>query len=131
MLGLLPTNREAARAWSTSLAFEPRSRTLRPLFSVKVNHREVIVTFDLPYVERNGITLNATESTVELDATLKKAATVKSARSVQKTVRVEHYKARVWLPRTVNPGAAKASFKNGLLTVRLPTASPGTKVKVG
>jgi len=111
-------------------SFDPKSKSLKPLFSIRVAARAVTVTFDLPYVEKKRISLTSTDSSVEVDAKLKAPATVRVGWTVQKRVRFERYKAHVDLPRTVDPEKAKATFRNGLLTVRFPVASSGSKVKI-
>lgn len=115
---------------SDSRPFDIKSRSLRPLVSTKVTHKAVVLTFDLPYVERKQISVTATDTTVEVEAGLKRPAAVRVGWTVQGRVRFNRYKALVELPTPVRAQLAKASFKNGLLTVRIPLAGSGTRVKV-
>jgi HSP20 family molecular chaperone IbpA len=110
--------------------FDLKSRSLKPLISLKVTQRAVVLTFDLPQAEKKGINITSTDSVVEVEAKLKKPASVRVGWTVQKYVRIEYYKAMVELPRTVKSDEATATFRNGLLTVKFPLAGSGTKVNI-
>jgi HSP20 family protein len=97
---------------------------------MKLTPSAIILTFDLPLVEKKGISVTSTATTVEVEAQLKAPARVRAGWTVHKSVRFLRYKSHIRLPLAVTADEAKATFRNGLLTVRLPTATPGTKVRV-
>jgi HSP20 family protein len=82
----------------------PRIREERePLVDVMDDDKDVIILAELPGVEKNDINIQATESylTISVDAAERK------------------YHKELILPATVDPKSSKASYKNGVLEVRL------------
>jgi HSP20 family protein len=110
--------------------FNLKSKSLKPLYRIQATGEAVTVTFDLPYVAKKDITVTSTESTVDVDAKMKKPVTLRVGGSVQKRVLFERYTAHIRLPMRVEPQKAKATFRNGLLRVRFPIAQRGNKVKI-
>lgn len=113
------------------LLFDLKSRSLRPLCRVEATEEAVTVTFDLPYVEKNGISLTSTENTLNVEAKMRKVITLRVGGSVQKHVQFERYTRRIRLPTRVEPERAKATFRNGLLRVKFPIAKRGNRVRIG
>ena len=111
--------------------FNLKSKSLRPLCRIEANEEAVTVTFDLPYVERKDITVTSTENTLNVEAKMRKAITLRVGGSVQKHVQFERYTRRVRLPTRVEPERAKATFRNGLLRVKFPIAKRGNRVRIG
>jgi HSP20 family protein len=110
--------------------FDLKSKSLRPLCRIEANEEAVTVTFDLPYVEKNDISLTSTESTLSVEAKMRKAITLRVGGSVQKRVQFERYTRRIGLPTKVDPERAKATFRNGLLMVKFPIAKRGSRVRI-
>jgi HSP20 family protein len=110
--------------------FDIDSKSLIPLFRIEVSDEQVAVTFDLPYVRKEGITLTSTEETLSIDAKMKKPVTMKVGGSVQRHFQFEKYSKKIRLPVRVNPDDARATFRNGLLVVRYGTAHKGNPVKI-
>jgi HSP20 family protein len=82
----------------------PRIREERePLVDVMEENREVVILAELPGVERDDINLNAAENhlTISVDTAERK------------------YHKELSLPAMVDPKSAQASYKNGVLEVRL------------
>jgi HSP20 family protein len=86
-----------------------------PLVDVNDSPEEVSVVAEMPGVDKSEIKLNATENSIEVRAPGK------------------YYK-QVELPTKVIPDKAKASYKNGVLEVRLPKKekreTPGTSIPI-
>lgn len=110
--------------------FNLESRSLRPLFKVEESADSVIVTFDLPRVEKGKIVLSSTENTLNVEASMTKPVTLRVGSSTQRRLAFEKYSAHVQLPRPVDPEKGVATFKNGLLRVRFPVAKKGSRVKI-
>ena len=104
------------------LLFDLKSRSLKPLWRVESTDEVVTVTFDLPYVDRKDITLFSSGDAVGVEAKTRRAVTLKVGGSVQRQVQFGQYSLRVRLPRKVKPEQGKATFRNGLLRVKLPIA---------
>jgi HSP20 family protein len=110
--------------------FDLKSGSLRPLCRIEATEEAVTVTFDLPYVEKNDISLTSTENTLNVEAKMRKAITLRVGGSVQKYVEFERYTRRIRLPTKVEPERAKATFRNGLLRVKFPIAKRGSRVRI-
>ncbi len=80
-----------------------------PLVDVIKGDCEITVIAELPGASKNEIKVRATEETLEIEA---EGA---GERRYSKTIK---------LPAKVQKGSAKASFKNGILEVRLALAEP-------
>lgn len=82
----------------------PKIREERePLVDVMEEDKDVVVVAELPGVDRDDIKLQATEDhlTVSVDAPRRK------------------YRKELRLPASIDPKSARASYKNGVLEVRL------------
>ena len=110
--------------------FDLKSKSLRPLCRIEVTEEAVTVTFDLPYVEKNDISLTSTENTLQIEAKMRKAITLRVGGGVQRHVGFERYTGIIRLPTTVQPEKAKATFRNGLLRVKFPIAKKGNRVMI-
>jgi len=88
-----------------------------PLVDVMEEDDEVVVVAELPGVEKEDIDLSCTERELVISVDTEKR---------------KYYK-RLELPTEVDPKSAKASYKNGVLEVRLKKARPerkGEKIKI-
>ena len=104
------------------LLFDLKSKSLKPLWRVESTEEVVTVTFDLPYVDRKDITLISTGDAVGVEAKTRRTVTLRVGGSVQRQVQFGQYSLRVRLPRMVKPEQGKATFRNGLLRVKLTIA---------
>jgi len=112
------------------LLFDLKSKSLKPLCRIEATEDAVTVTFDLPYVDRKDITLISTDDTVGVEAKTRRAVALRVGGSVQRQVQFDRYTLRVRLPRRVVPEKGKATFRNGLLRVKLPVARRGKRVRI-
>ena len=88
-----------------------------PLVDVAEEDDEVVVVAELPGVEKEDIELNATEKELIISVD---------------TERRKYYK-RLELPAEVDPKSARASYRNGILEVRLKKVRPerrGERIKI-
>jgi HSP20 family protein len=120
----------ALRSFIEDALFDLRSKSLRPLCRIQANEEAVTVTFDLPYVEKKDIALTSTEYSLNVEAKMRKAVTLRVGGGVQRHVQFERYTSRVRLPTRVEPERAKATFRNGLLRVKFPIAKRGNRVRI-
>jgi len=97
-----PIVREFGNVKPTRLG--PKFREERePLVDVMSEKDEIVVTAELPGVERNDIKLDIAEETLTISVDTEK----------------RKYHKELELPLKVDPKSAKASYKNGVLEVRL------------
>lgn len=120
---------EAFGGAQTSL-FDIGAMSLKPLFKIEVNDEEVVVTFDLPYVEKDDVELDSTEETLSIQAKMRRAVSLQVGGPIQKRLEFERYSKKIRLPVKVDPNRATAEFSNGILTIRYPVAHGGRSVKI-
>jgi len=111
--------------------FDVKSKSLRPLFRIEETDEAVTVTLDLPRVEKKDISLTSTVDTLGVEAKMRRPIKLRVGGVVQKHVIFERYTGHFTLPSRVDPERANATFRNGLLKVKFPTARRGNRVKIG
>ncbi|RLF17445.1 MAG: hypothetical protein DRJ66_00805 [Thermoprotei archaeon] len=97
------------------------TRSLEPLFTITETEEELIVTFDLPMVDKDSIKINATEESLEVEAKLRRA--VPGPRYLGSEVCFEKFRKTIRLPVKVDPRGARARYKDGILEIRFPKLS--------
>ena len=110
--------------------FDLRSESLKPLYRVEVTDQEVSVTFDMPRVEKDGVKVRATASTLTVEATMRRPVRLRVSGPHQTHMQFKKYSKRIRLPEKVLPDEATARLTGGLLTIRLPILHGGTAVDV-
>ncbi len=104
-----------------SPSWSAADRYLEPLAEVEDREDSVEVWVDLPYVERKeAIQLHATESSLEVNATMKRSVKWERWGLFQRNLEFVCFKKKIRLPDRVQPESAKAQFKNGILKVTFP-----------
>jgi len=93
---------------------------LEPLYDIIDLGDVILVTFDLPYVDKDDINLYVTENTIELEASMKKTLCWEKWGTIQRKIIFKQFKKQIKLPEKVNPEKSTASFKRGILKVELP-----------
>jgi len=98
-----------------------------PLVNVYETSEEVVVAADLPGVNKEDISLNATEDMLEIKAEVKRKEEVEYQ---HKERRYKGFYRKISLPAKVDVSKAKASYVNGVLEVRLPKIEVSKKVNI-
>lgn len=104
-------------------------RCLNPLIELRETEDEVIVTADLPCVDKENIEITAEEKTLTIKAEMRKDIQFKSWGGAHRKVRFNSFRRRVSLPAIVDTDEAEATFKRGILEVRLRKRK-GSKIKI-
>ena len=95
--------------------------SLEPLIEIQDREEEIVVTVDLPCVEKKeDIRVHASEDSVDLRAKMGRSIRWDRWGSVQKGVSFQEFRKTFRLPSKVKPEATRASFKGGILRVVLP-----------
>ena len=105
-------------------------RELKPLINISETEDEVIVTIDLPYVEKESIRLSANENTLKVEAPIRKPIRLSGWGPYRREVEFEYFRRTIRLPVTVDPEKARARFKDGILQVTLPKKVYGYRIIV-
>lgn len=103
-----------------------------PLIDIFEDENHVILTAEIPGVDKEDIKLNVTEDGIEIRAEKKeerKEETEKSRRLERTYTGFYRY---IELPVEVIPEKAKATYRNGILEVRIPKTErkKGVQIKV-
>ena len=101
-----------------------------PFTDVVETDKEVIVTAEIPGVEKSDIKINATEDRIEISAETKREAKEEKKGYMRRERSYEKFYRALTLPATVDAGKAKASYKNGVLEVALPKTEVTKKTTV-
>jgi len=103
--------------------YDMERRELKPLTQIYETDEEVIVTLDLPCASKDGIELKATEDTLYIKARMDRCVRISN-------IDFENYSKSIRLPVRVDARNAKASFKDGILQVRLPKKFEGSDIRI-
>lgn len=94
-------------------------RCLDPLAQVRETEEKVIITVDLPFVKKEDIEVTVEENSLKIRAGTKKDIQFEKWGGVHRKISFNSFRKNVKLPAQVNPDKSKATFKNGVLEVRL------------
>ncbi|RLF08695.1 MAG: Hsp20/alpha crystallin family protein [Thermoprotei archaeon] len=104
---------------------------LEPLVDVEERDDYVVVTVDLPFVERKeDIKLDVTEDSVNVEAVMSRGFRLDRWGTVQRGVEFRSFKKTIRLPAKVDPKGARATFKRGMLRIVLPKKVERYTIKV-
>jgi HSP20 family protein len=117
---------EEAYSSSVNWLFDLKKRSVKPLFRVDIGDGELLVTIDLPGVEKKDISLSATEDTLTIEAKMKRPISLMVGGSLQELVEFEKYARRIRLPAKIELDKARARVVRGILAIRFPLAHKGT-----
>lgn len=103
---------------------------MKPLADVKETDEEVVVTMDLPGMDKGDVEITVTEDVLEVKAERKteKEETGEEFRRKERTF--ARFERSLKLPVEVKAEDAKASLKDGVLEVHLPKVEVTTRKKV-
>ena len=103
---------------------------MKPLADVRETDEEVIVTVDLPGMDKGDIEINVTEDTLEVKAERKAEKEEKEEEFYRKERTFARCERSLKLPAEVKADEAKASLKDGVLEVHLPKVAVTARKKV-
>ncbi len=92
----------------------------QPSIDVVETDREVIAKAEMPGLDKENIKINLTEDRLEISAETKKEEEKKEKGYVYREIRSGSYYRAVALPSPVDPDNAQASYKNGVLEIKMP-----------
>ncbi len=101
-----------------------------PISEVWETDDEVIAVIELPGVEKEDIDLRVTSRTLEVKAERKEETKEERERARFEERAYKGYYITLSLPTDVNPDEVKATYKNGVLEVRIKKAHKEEKKKV-
>jgi len=121
---------EEAYSGSVNWLFDLEKKSVKPLFRVDIGENELLVTIDLPRVEKKDISLSATQDALRIEAKMKTPISLMVGGSVQELVEFEKYARKIKLPVKIEPDKARARVVRGILAIRFPLAHQGTRLTI-
>ena len=109
--------------------YDAEKKELMPLTQITETYDELIVKFDLPCVRKEDIVLKCTDDVLTIKAQMMKGCRLTPFYS-SKELEFERFRKSIRLPVAVDANHGKASFKNGVLEIRLPKKSHGNEVSI-
>lgn len=97
-------------------------RAFTPNVEVYQTGNEVVIKAELPGLDPKDVHVEILEDQVMLTGELKQESEIKEDNYFRSERQYGHFERVVPLPNRIKDGEAKASFKNGVLTVRAPLA---------
>jgi HSP20 family protein len=121
---------QEAYSSSVNWLFDLEKKSVKPLFKIDVGDHELVVTIDLPGVDKKDISLSATEDALSIEAKMKKPIWLMVGGSFQELVEFEKYTRKIRLPVKIEPDKARARVVRGILAIRFPLAHKGTRLTI-
>jgi len=104
---------------------------LEPLADIRETATDVIVTIDLPFVDKKeDISIELLEGSIEITAKTSKPICFERLGTTQRKIRFNEFRKKVKLPTDVDFEGVTAMFKKGVLAINLPKKVQRTRIKV-
>ena len=121
---------EEAYSSSVNWLFDLENKSVKPLFRVDVGDNELLVTIELPGVDKKDISLSATQDALSIEAKMKTPISLMVGGSVQELVEFEKYTRKIKLPVKIEPDKARARVVRGILAIRFSLANKGARLTI-
>ncbi len=105
----------------------------RTYSDISVTDKEVILTVELPGVDKKDISIDATDDTISVSVESKKNSEIKKKGYYKAGERYFQFNSSYALPAAIDPDSVRASYTNGVLELKAKKATPskkGVKVEV-
>ena len=103
---------------------------MKPLADIKETDDEVVVTADLPGMDKGDVEISVAEDLLEIRAERKTETEEKGEEFFRRERSFARFERSLKLPAAVKADDAKATLKDGVLTVHLPKVEVTTRKKV-
>ncbi|MBU2639277.1 MAG: Hsp20/alpha crystallin family protein [Nanoarchaeota archaeon] len=98
---------------------KPLSKLMQPITDVSMKGNDIVARFDMPGMDKKDIILKITEDYIEVRAERKTSSSVKKKGIYQAMSSSKRYYRIIPFPTKVDCNSAKASYKNGVLEVKV------------
>ena len=102
----------------------------QPFIDIAETDKEVIATAEMPGLNKEDIKINLTEDRLEISAETKREEEKKEKGYVYRERRSGSYYRAIALPSPVDPNNAQASYKNGVLEIKMPKTEVKEKKEI-
>ena len=100
-------------------SWDLNERCLDPLVDIEEGEGEVVVTADLPCVDRDDINVRVKERKLVLEAKMRREMRFETWGGAHRKVSFNSFRKEVSLPARVDPDKTDAKFKNGILRIEM------------
>lgn len=99
---------------------DERDRCIEPLADITENDDEIVITVDLPFVaSKEDIEVYVSDKSVEITAKTKRGIKWNRWSTHYRYMEFNQFRKRIELPVKVDVNDVKATFRNGILLIRL------------
>ncbi|MBN2488505.1 MAG: Hsp20/alpha crystallin family protein [Methanosarcinaceae archaeon] len=104
--------------------------TISPLVDIKEEDNKIIVTTDVPGVDKKDVDIDIRDDILEISAKFGEERETEEEGYVRRERTFNRFSRAVRLPATVTEEGAKAKLEDGVLTIELPKVAIEEKKKV-
>ncbi len=108
----------------------PDEKILSPLMDIKEENDSIIVTTDVPGVDKKDVEIGIRDDVLEISAKCSKESEVEKEGYVRRERTYNRFSRAITLPSIVTEEGAKAKLEEGVLTVTLPKVQIEEKKKI-
>tara|TARA_B100000315_G_scaffold256650_1_gene303081 strand:+ start:1505 stop:1855 length:351 start_codon:yes stop_codon:yes gene_type:complete len=101
-----------------------------PLIQINEEEDEIIISADLPCVNKEDIKIFCTEQTLEIHAKITKYNRFEKWGTLNQEITFKYFKRSINLSTKILKDKVKANFKNGILILRLPKNTLKTQIYI-
>jgi HSP20 family protein len=121
-----PTSRRLLTSGESGEVVPAESR--EPFIDVIESDTEIIAKVEMPGLEKQDININVTEDRLEISAETKHEEKKEEKGYIYRERRSGSYYRAISLPSPVDPDKSKATYKNGVLEVKMPKTEVKKKI---
>jgi HSP20 family protein len=110
--------------------WDPEECCLEPLTNFIETEDEIIITADLPYVKKDNIKLHVTEEMLDIQASLDQPVKFAQWGTIQRNTEFHKFHKHIKLTGNVDSDNITATFKKGILKIRIPKKITRIKIKI-
>jgi len=106
------------------------STTFSPLVDIKEEDNKIVVTTDVPGVDKNDVDIDIRDDILEISAKCGEEREAEEEGYVRRERTFSRFSRAVRLPTAVTEEGAKAKLEDGVLTIELPKVAIEEKKKI-
>ena len=109
---------------------EPKKGVIRPLADVHETDEDVVVTMDMPGVEKQDIDISVVEDELRVSAEMNREQEAEERDYHHRERTYTRFDRKVLLPASIKAEEARAVLANGVLEITLPKVSAATRKRI-
>lgn len=110
-------------------SWDPETCCLEPLIETYESEKEFIINADLPSVKKEDIEVHIEYKDLEISAKCAHVIKFEKWGTIQRKINFHSFRSKILLPSYVDEKRAKATFKGGILQIKIPKEEK-TEIKI-